>query len=1022
MTPPKAPSDKRPDRHYDFGRMNMWFALSALGLLATTLWMVFADYAQPWKRYQAEFRSLERQKLLAEAEDEKQRIGEEQMTQLQREIGQAEAQLSGQRSGIEELEDRIRELDTRYNVTDADWRKTKSLLDSRAFELDVALQHGDPGEVEEKRAEVLDLRQQLQEHNKARQEVTASREQVAAQLAQRRAAVTTAEEKLKALRSGLENLETRVAVLDKDVDYLLLNAPLLDFVQPTLKVEQVILPGLYHNINFTEISRVDRCVTCHVAANRPGFEDKVKVAVGGKVEERQVPQPFRTHPRLDVFVGDGSPHPYTRFGCTSCHGGLDRATEFARAGHSPSSEEQRKEWIAKYGWEPQPYLENPILPAGMTEAGCVNCHAGGGWTPGSQTQDTGRELIVRMGCNACHVVNYPAFAETRKPGPALTRIARKTTPEWAYKWIESPRSFHPTTWMPHFFYQENIKSKEDKERQAVEIAAIVSYLWDRSEKGQYPPAPTGDAGRGKQLFESIGCAGCHVLDAKAKRDDFFPVVNRLHGPNLVRTGSKVDRGWLYAWLKNPKQYFLDTSMPNLRLTDGEAADLTAYLLSSRDGRYENVKLPAVNATRRDELLREYLQNTFTVARSQERMQAMSAAERNVFLGQQTILKYGCFSCHDIEGFEDAKPIGTELTAEGSKPVHQFDFGHVHLPHNRADWVRTKILRPRIFDHGKEPVKTYNELLKMPDFGMSEREAQAVLANVLGFTKESVVATRKAGNGSRTAALVEGRKLITRYNCQGCHLIEGEGHAIKSMITDPAFLPPNLAAEGARVQGDWLFSYLHDPGQVKMRPWLTVRMPTFGFTDEQANSLIGYFNAREERSPFISPFPGHDTRSAAVGQAVFEMFQCAKCHPAGPVAPGGVTSAGDLAPSLLLAQDRLRWDWVPSWIKDPQEWVPGTRMPSFFPETKPGEYMSPVTAALASPTYAGYREAIARHFASEQEMNEYLGDVDKVSAALRDHIWILAGGSRQRTDGPTPATPAPATSLPGPVAAGGAGRR
>jgi len=63
-----TPPAKRPDRHYDFGRMNMVFALSSLGLLAVTLWMVFADYAQPWKRYQAEFRSLEHQKLMKDEE------------------------------------------------------------------------------------------------------------------------------------------------------------------------------------------------------------------------------------------------------------------------------------------------------------------------------------------------------------------------------------------------------------------------------------------------------------------------------------------------------------------------------------------------------------------------------------------------------------------------------------------------------------------------------------------------------------------------------------------------------------------------------------------------------------------------------------------------------------------------------------------------------------------------------------------------------------------------------------------
>ena len=62
MSPAKLP-EKRPDRHYNFGRMNMVFALSSLGLLAVTLWMAFAAYAQPWKRIQSEFRSLERQTL-----------------------------------------------------------------------------------------------------------------------------------------------------------------------------------------------------------------------------------------------------------------------------------------------------------------------------------------------------------------------------------------------------------------------------------------------------------------------------------------------------------------------------------------------------------------------------------------------------------------------------------------------------------------------------------------------------------------------------------------------------------------------------------------------------------------------------------------------------------------------------------------------------------------------------------------------------------------------------------------------
>ncbi|HKV09755.1 MAG TPA: c-type cytochrome, partial [Thermoanaerobaculia bacterium] len=796
-----------------------------------------------------------------------------------------------------------------------------------------------------------------------------------------------------------------------------LNAPLMDFIQPSLKVEQVILPGLYHNINFTNIDRVDRCMTCHVAANRPGFEDDPATPAA------EWKEPFRTHPRLDLFVGDGSPHPYTRFGCTICHGGLDRATNFARAGHSPENEEQRKEWVKKWGWEPQPFLETPILPAGLSEAGCATCHAAGVWTPQAETQDVGRELIVHMGCNACHPINYPAYTGLRKPGPSLDRIAAKTNQGWAYKWIEAPREFHPTTFMPHFFFQKNTETPANRKRQEVEIASIVSYLWAKSEKPVYDDAavPLGDAVRGKQVFESVGCAGCHILDPKAKRDDFFPTVNRLHGPNLVRTGSKVSRGWLYAWVKNPKQYFPDTNMPNLRLTDQEAADVVAYLTSSRDGKYENVRLPALDAKLRDELVLSYLQNTNTIDRSRTRLGTMSDAEKNVYLGEQTIAKYGCYSCHDIKGFENTKPIGTELTQEASKNLHQFDFGHVHdVEHTRQDWIYTKIRDPRVFDKEKEAVKEYNELLKMPNFGMSEREAKAVLANVMGFTKESAIATRRAGNDPRTAALAEGRRLITRFNCQGCHLIEGQGHAIKSLISDPAMLPPNLAAEGARVQADWLWAYIHDPSRVKMRPWLTVRMPTFGFTDDQANTVLTYFTAREKTHPFLSQPGVPDARSLAVGNVVFNMLQCAKCHPAGPAAAQATGVSADLAPSLLLATSRLRYNWVPDWIKDPQKWVPGTRMPSNFPEAKPGEFTSPLAPAINSPAFAAQKQQMMRYFSSEAELNAYLSDVDKVTVALRDHIWSLSGGRQPLVADPVTASAGSGADTG--VAAGAAGGR
>ncbi len=151
---------------------------------------------------------------------------------------------------------------------------------------------------------------------------------------------------------------------------------------------------------------------------------------------------------------------------------------------------------------------------------------------------------------------------------------------------------------------------------------------------------------------------------------------------------------------------------------------------------------------------------------------------------------------------------------------------------------------------------------------------------MGFTKESVREERKAWDPTTGPALAAGRKLVTRYNCQGCHLIEGKGHAIKTSMKDDTNLPPNLASQGARTQADWLFSFLHDPSQVRMRPWLTVRMPTFEFSDQQVNTVIGYFQGLNQTTPFESDPAPADRRSVAVGGEVFAMLQCARCHPAG----------------------------------------------------------------------------------------------------------------------------------------------
>ena len=102
---------------------------------------------------------------------------------------------------------------------------------------------------------------------------------------------------------------------------------------------------------------------------------------------------------------------------------------------------------------------------------------------------------------------------------------------------------------------------------------------------------------------------------------------------------------------------------------------------------------------------------------------------------------------------------------------------------------------------------------------------------------------------------------------------------------------------------------------------------------------------------------------------------------------------DLAPILAAAHDRLRYEWIADWIKRPEEWMPGTRMPTNFPKMddgpgKPGRRISPLAPALDAPAFAGFKKDLVAIWGSEEEAKAYIGDPDRVTKALRDHVWSL----------------------------------
>ena len=72
---------------------------------------------------------------------------------------------------------------------------------------------------------------------------------------------------------------------------------------------------------------------------------------------RGLPQPFASHPRLDLFVGSLSPHTMADVGCTICHEGQGSATTFKWASHTPSDPLQAEQVEARIWLVQQPSLD-----------------------------------------------------------------------------------------------------------------------------------------------------------------------------------------------------------------------------------------------------------------------------------------------------------------------------------------------------------------------------------------------------------------------------------------------------------------------------------------------------------------------------------------------------------------------------------------------------------------------------------------------------------------------------------------
>ena len=568
-------------------------------------------------------------------------------------------------------------------------------------------------------------------------------------------------------------------------------------------------------------------------------------------------------------------HPPQRFGCTTCHG--------AGGGYVDRC-------LPSVG-DPQ----GRALGGARAQASCASCHPQAAGLPGALALSAGQRAYRRLACAGCHRARSLDRQPVRgKLAPPLDGVGRKLRRAHLPAFLATPQRLRPGTAMPTFFGDKLLRdapaatAARVRGQRGGQVRALSAYLL--SLKGRTPAAPQtapGAPARGRQLFSRLGCVACHRAAA-----DLPPRASRLGGvgPDLSQAGVRLKPGWIQRWLSGPRRLHPAARMPDPRLSPTQRGHLAAYLLSL------GTPAPAPPATPSPALISR---------------------------GRALVQQLGCVGCHRISdpALGRAQVVGPDLDGFGHKPLNQLDWGPLQVSRGLRTgrrWTRTKLQTPLAFDRGA---------LQMPWQQLRAGELQGLQLVLRSLTSAPAPAGLQAVPSPALRARRQGQQLVLRLGCRQCHQLGRATGAMAALLKRPSDGPPSLNGEGAKVQPGWLYRFLRRP--TTLRPWLPLRMPRFNLSAAQAGQVAAYLAGLSSASyPFTDqPPPRLSPLRARQALALFQRLKCVSCH---QLSNAPRLKPGELAPDLALSGRRLRRRWIRRFMLQPQQLMPGTRMPTLFP--------------------------------------------------------------------------------------------
>ena len=476
--------------------------------------------------------------------------------------------------------------------------------------------------------------------------------------------------------------------------------------------------------------------------------------------------------------------------------------------------------------------------------------------------------------------------------------------------------------------------------------------------------------RGRQLFAEHRCASCH-LPKKPFGKGAMPELNSP-GLSLDGIGSRLNRSWLQRWIQNPYLLKRDSRMP--RLLHGSemapaARDITSFLATLRapgvpakgiarrlddpqvvsggenlfhslgcagchsftddpDRELEAlVSLTHLRAKWQPHALAAYLLKpeehdpwsrmpnfrlsrteavslaTYLFSRSQRAAPSPAGGSTgSTARGQELVASLGCVNCHQLSGLSTTLLAPTLEELEGKA------------------WASGCLA----------PSESFNG--RSPHFSFGEQQRQDLNAFLKNHT-----ASLKRRDWTEFA-----QRQREKLRCKACHELDttkgrwsplialfgeeqAEAAGANEQETIHLRIPP-ITWAGEQFRPEWTERLIAGRLAAKSRPRLKARMPSF---PAYAPGLARGLSREHGLAPTSPRRPPFDRRQARVGRSLIkkEALGCLDCHPVGsrPALAGPDTETIN----FNLISQRLRYPFYLRFLRDPQQILPGTMMPTFM---------------------------------------------------------------------------------------------